>query len=192
MQKFLIVKENNLEFFMEFIELAKKRYSSRKYLNKKIEKDKIYKVLEAGRIAPSAVNFQPWQFIVIEDEANLKKLWETYDREWIKEAPVLIIICGDHKKSWKRKKDGKDHCDIDAAIAADHITLQATELGLATCWVCNFDKDKCSEILKLPENIEPIVILPLGYPADEVDVNRHEKLRKKIDEVVSWEVFQKA
>jgi nitroreductase len=174
---------------MEFIELAKNRYSSRKYLNKNIEKEKIYKVLEAGRIAPSAVNFQPWHFIIIEDEANRKKLWETYKREWIREAPVYIIICGDHKKSWKRKNDGKDHCDIDIAIAADHITLQATELGLATCWVCNFDKEKCSKILELPENIEPIVIFPLGYPADKVDVNRHNEQRMNINEVVSWEVF---
>lgn len=174
---------------MEFIELAKRRYSSRKYLNKKIKTDIIYKVLEAGRIAPSAVNFQPWHFIVVEEEANRKKLWETYGQEWIREAPVYIVICGNHKKSWKRKKDGKDHCDVDIAIAADHITLQATELGLATCWVCNFDKEKCSEILQLPDNIEPIVILPLGYPADKVNVNRHEESRKSVNEIVSWEVL---
>ncbi|MCK4662276.1 MAG: nitroreductase family protein [Bacteroidales bacterium] len=173
---------------MSFIELAKRRYSSRNYLNKNVEEEKIKQVLEAGRIAPSAKNSQPWHFIVISKKENLEKICECYKRPWLKEAPVIIAICGDHSKSWRRA-DGKDHCDIDISIAIDHMTLAATDIDLATCWICKFDVMKAAEILNLPDGIEAIAMLPLGYPADKVDVNRHDKLRKSFDEIVHWEKF---
>jgi nitroreductase len=101
---------------------------------------------------------------------------------------MYIVICSDLTKSWKRG-DGKDSSDIDAAIAADHITLAATSIGLATCWVCNFNKPKLSEVLNLPDHIEPIVILPLGYPDDAVDVEKHSEKRKSLKEIVVYEKF---
>ena len=110
----------------------------------------------------------------------------TYSRDWILEAPVIIVICGDHSKSWRRA-DGKDHCDIDAAIAVDHMTLAATELGLGSCWVCAFDSMQCHKVLKLPPHIETIVLLPLGYAADKGDPERHETKRKKMEEIVFWD-----
>jgi len=174
---------------MNFLELAKKRYSVRKFTNQVPEKEMLMKVLEAGRIAPSAVNFQPWYFVVINEKEALENIYSVYHRDWINEAPVVIVVCGDHKKSWKREADGKDFCDVDVSIAVDHMTLEATNLGMGSCWVCNFDKQKCVEVLGLPKNIEPIVILPLGYPADEVDENRHETKRKKIEEIVHWQRF---
>ncbi len=168
---------------MSFIDLAMKRYSCRDYQNKPVEKEKILQVLEAGRIAPSAVNFQPWHFIVIADQNVKSKVSEAYPRDWFKKAPVIIAVCGDHSRSWKRKDD-KDHCDIDAAIAVDHMTLAAVDCGLGTCWVCAFDAERCHQALNLPENLEVIVLLALGYPADE---NRHiEKKRKSLEEIVSW------
>ena len=173
---------------MEFIDLAKKRYATRSFLQKNVDEGKLLKVLEAGRIAPSAANIQPWHFVVIKDEENKQKIYSAYKRDWMMEAPIIIIACGDHSSSWKRV-DGKDHCDIDIAIAVDHMTLQAAELDLGTCWICIFDKKKCAEALNLPEHIEPIVILPLGYPADTVDVNRHSNKRKPIDVIVHWEKF---
>jgi nitroreductase len=173
---------------MEFIDLAKKRYSARSYLPKTIDDGKLLKVLEAGRVAPSAVNIQPCHFVVLKEEKNKQKIYSAYQREWIKEAPVIIIVCGDHSVSWKRK-DGKDHCDIDIAIAVDHMTLQAAELELGTCWICNFDKEKCSEALNLPENLEPIVILPIGYPADSTDTERHSTKRKPINAIVHLEKY---
>lgn len=97
------------------------------------------------------------------------------------------MICGDHNQSWKRKQDGKDNCDIDVAIAVDPMTLQATEIGMATCWICNFDKKKTTETLNLPSYLEPIVILPVGYPLDQPDPNRHVEKRKKIQDIVSFE-----
>lgn len=173
---------------MDFLDLAKKRYSVRKFTNQIPEKEKLMKVLEAGRIAPSAVNFQPWHFVVITEKDALENIYPVYHRDWFNAAPVIIVICGDHDKSWKRS-DGKDFCDVDVSIAVDHMTLEATNLELGTCWVCNFDKQKCIQALDLPKNIEPIAILPLGYPADEVDENRHETKRKKIEEIVHWQRF---
>lgn len=173
---------------MSFLELAKKRCSVRSYQDRPVEEDKLMQVLEAGRVAPSAVNFQPWFFVVLREEEQRKKVAETYARDWIKEAPVLIAICGDHGRSWRRP-DGKDHCDIDVAIAIDHMTLAAAELDLGTCWICNFDVMKCHKILNLPHQLEVIALLPLGYPADKADPGRHDSKRKKMEEIVHWNEF---
>jgi len=169
-----------------FIELAKRRFSSRKYLQKPVEDEKLLQVLEAARIAPSAANKQPWIFYVIKSEDKKNLISEAYHHDWLKSAPVIIVACADHDNAWIRS-DNKDHCDIDLAIAVDHMTLQATELGLGTCWICNFDPKKCREILKISKHIEPIAILPLAYPADSADANRHNQARKKLDEIVKWE-----
>ena len=171
---------------MNLQKVLKDRYSVRSYLTKEVEEEKLTKVLEAGQIAPSAVNYQPWHFIVVREPENHQKVSEIYHRDWFKEAPVYIIICGDHEQSWKRKEDGKDHCDIDVAIAVDHMTLQATELGLGTCWICNLYVDKCRDYFNLPKHIEPIAILSLGYPNEN---KMPVKKRKSFDEVVHWEKF---
>jgi nitroreductase len=173
---------------MNFLELAKHRFSSRDYKTQPVEEEKLIKILEAGRIAPSAANLQPWHFIVVRDKTNLEKIYSLYQREWFKNVLVVIIICGDHSVSWKRE-DKKDHCDIDIAIAIDHMTLQATELGLGTCWICNFDAKKCSEIFRLPNHIEPIALLPVAYPKDSADINRHQTKRKHFEQIVHWDRF---
>ena len=174
---------------MEFIQLAKLRYSCRNYDSKPVEQEKLDLVLEAGRIAPSAANLQPWHFIVVRQKENLDKIWKVYHRDWFMTAPCVIILCGDHYLSWKRK-DKKDHCDIDVAIAADHMTLQAADLSLGTCWICNFDVRLCSELFNLPSNLEPIVLLPLGYPLDQSDPDRHGSKRKPFKDIVSNEQFK--
>jgi nitroreductase len=171
-----------------FLDLAKSRFSLRSYLNKPVEDEKLNYVLEAARIAPSAANYQPWHFIVLKQHENREKIATTYNRPWFVQAPVIIIICGDHKAGWKRA-DGKDHTDIDIAIAVDHMTLAAEEMGLGTCWICNFNAQKAKEILDLPENIEPIVYLPLGYPGKEPDDRARHLVRKSLDEIIHWEKF---
>ncbi len=172
----------------KFLNLAKARYSVRSYLEKPIEEDKLQYILECGRIAPSAANYQPWHIIVVKDPAMRKKLGETYPRNWLLQAPVILVICGDHSVSWKRS-DTKDHCDIDIGIIVDHMTLAATDCGLGTCWICNFDDRKCSRILNIPAHIEPMVLLPLGYPADTETKSERHKIRKKIEEIVHHEKF---
>ncbi len=168
-----------------FLDIAKRRYSCRRYDPGPVESEKLDLILEAGRIAPSAVNLQPWHFFVIRDPDELEKICQAYHREWFRTAPCVIVICGDHSQSWKRK-DGKDHCDIDVAITTDHMTLQATELGLATCWICNFDPLKVREVLGLPGHLEPAVLLPVGYPLDEVDPERHQAKRKALSEFITF------
>ncbi|GAB7087383.1 nitroreductase family protein [Marinifilum fragile] len=171
---------------MDLRTIIENRYSVRSYQQKEVEEEKLIKILEAGQLAPSAVNNQPWHFIVVREPDNHAKFSEIYHRDWFKEAPVYIIVCGDHNIAWKRKEDGKVHTDIDATIAIDHMTLQATELGLGTCWICNFYVEKCREFFQLPEHIEPIAILSLGYPSDDTIPT---KKRKSLNEIVHWEKF---
>jgi nitroreductase len=150
-----------------------------------IDEKTISYLIETARLAPSAVNYQPWYFIVVREEEQRIQLQRCYPREWFAAAPLFIVVCGDHSQSWKRK-DGKDFCDIDAAIAIEHICLAATESGLGTCWVCNFDASICSEVLGLPDCIEPVAILPVGYPISEAFPSKN---RKNTAEIVKWEKF---
>lgn len=168
---------------MEFKSLITTRYSVRKYKPERLSEELLNEVLEAGRMAPTAVNYQPFVFIVINDPEKLKALYEAYPREWFAKAPQVIVICSDHSASWKRGHDGKDHADIDVAIATDHMTLRATELGLGTCWVCNFDPPKVSKALNLPGHIEPTVLLPIGRPEE---VEAPIKKRKPLSELVRF------
>jgi len=168
---------------MDFLELAKKRYSCRNYQDKQVEEEKLINVLEAARVAPSAKNLQPWHFVIVDQDDNLKELKDCYRGRWIDSAPMVLVACGDQKAAWHRS-DGKIHMDIDLAIAIDHLTLAATDNGLATCWVCKFDVMKCAEILQLPDGIIPVAMIPIGSPADEPDVKRHKHKRKALSEII--------
>jgi len=121
-----------------------------------------------------------------EDKEMLHKMHECYHREWFNSAPVIIVCCADKQDAWIRESDGKNHSDIDISIAIDHITLAAADLDLATCWVCNFYTDKVQELLNLPENIEPVALLSLGYCETKADMQGFEKSRKKIEDIVKF------
>ena len=167
---------------MNFLALARKRCSVRQYSDRSVEPEKMDYVLEAARLAPSAVNKQPWRILLIESEEKRQQLQSCYDREWFKQAPLYLIVCGNHEESWKRAEDGKDHVDVDVAILTEHLCLAAAEQGLGTCWVCNFNVARCKQLFDLPDDLEPIVLLPLGYPADE-SVFEGEKKRKALAEI---------
>jgi len=173
---------------MTFNNLITSRFSVRSYTSQKVDKNTLMEILEAARMAPSAVNYQPWHFIVVDEEEELSSLHEVYHRSWFREAPVCIVICADHSLSWKRKSDGKDFADIDAAIVIDHLVLKATELNLGTCWICNFNVEMAKQKLELPEYIEPIAIIPIGYTDSIPPV----KSRKELSEMVHWGKFKKA
>ena len=165
------------------LELANKRYSLRKFQDKQVEKEKLEKVIEAGRISPTAVNLQPLSYIAITNPELKGKVIDTYSKDWINNAPAIIIVCLDHSKSWKRK-DGKDHGDIDGGIAIANMTLAATDQGLGTCIVCNFDTDKLHDLLALPSHMEAIAMLPIGYPVRD-DIPK--KKRNDLEQIVVWE-----
>ena len=167
---------------MEFSELILKRYSVRAYKSDPIAEDKLSEVLQAARLAPTAANRQPFQLIVIHTQGREAELRRIYDRDWFAQPPILISICAIPSKAWVRR-DGKNYADIDVAIAMDHLTLAAANLGLGTCWVAAFDVAMAREILALPKNAEPIAFTPLGYPADKPGV----KDRKPLSELVRYE-----
>lgn len=173
---------------MEFLELCKQRYSVRDYTAQPVEREKLEYILEAARMAPSAVNFQPCVYIVVREKENREKLHECYHREWFTTAPCYIIIGADLSQSWKRKVDNKEFGEIDAAIAIEHICLAAAEQGLGSCWVCNFNPTQLKRDFKFPEHITPVAILSIGYPSDTI-CNQVSKVRKPITEIVRWEEF---
>jgi len=167
---------------MEFLELAKKRYSCRDYKSDPIEDDKLQQILEAARLAPTACNLQPFQLVVVHTKGREAELRRIYSSSWFIEAPLVICACGIPSESWKRR-DGKDYCEVDVTIAMDHLILAAANLGLGTCWIGDFSPDSAREILGLPGNVEPIAFTPLGYPADRPG----HKSRKSLDEIVRYE-----
>jgi len=170
-----------------FLDIAKKRFSCRSYLDKPVEKEKIRTIIEAARIAPSANNKQPWFFYVISEDKNLlSKVHQTYHREWFNDAPVVIVAFADKENAWIRGSDGKNHSDIDVAIAIDHMTLAAADLGLATCWICNFYVEKVKALFNLSKNFEPIALIPVAYCKTKTDINRFDKKRKKTEQIAKF------
>lgn len=168
---------------MNFKELSEKRFSVRSYSDKAISKEQLAYIMECAQLAPSAVNFQPWHFYIVTKEEDRKKLQQCYDREWFNTAPMYIICCICHNEEWVRKTDNKHHGDIDIAIATEHICLAATEQGLGTCWVCNFNVDLCHKLFNIPNNEEAAVLIPIGYPTDDIEVKP--KTRKALNEIIT-------
>lgn len=170
---------------MKFIELANKRRSVRQYSEREISDELLLQIAEAGRLAPSAVNYQPWIFYIIKSEDGMNKLHESYNREWFGKCKYAILVCADKSQAWIRSSDQKSHADIDASIAIDHMTLQAADLGIGSCWICNFDPETLKINFGLTDVLSPIAIISLGYPADE-SIWEQPKKRKDISQITEW------
>jgi nitroreductase len=166
---------------MKFSELVKTRFSVRAYKADAVEPEKLAAVLQAFRLAPTAANRQPIRLYVIETAKHKEVLARLYHREWFTQAPLVIGVVAVTGEAWTRR-DGKNYADVDAAIAFDHLILQATDLGLGTCWIAAFDPAVARELMSLPQGWEPICFTPLGYPADEP----RPKNRKNLDELVIY------
>jgi nitroreductase len=172
---------------MNFLELAKERCSVRRYGVKKVEEEKLLRILEAGRIAPTGANRQPQRMIVVQSEDGLERLKKAAN---VYGAPLAIIICGDHSVSWKRPFDGKDILDIDVSIVTDHMMLQAAELGLGSVWICYFKPEVIKSEFGLPEDVEPVNILAIGYPEGQVaPPDRHDKERRPLKDMVHYDRY---
>ncbi|MFA6820182.1 MAG: nitroreductase family protein [Bacteroidaceae bacterium] len=162
------------------LELCEKRHSVRKFSEKRITAEDLDYIMQCVRLAPSAVNYQPWKFLRVKDSER-EKIRQCYTNPWFAGAQDYLIACCDHEISWHRRQDGKDHGDIDMGIAVEHFCLAAAERGVATCWVCAFDAVLCTKLFDLPKNLEPVAFLPLGYPA--VDFVERERTRKVIEDL---------
>lgn len=159
---------------MNFKQLAQERCSIRKYLEKEVEQEKLETIFSIAQLAPSAANFQPVRYYILQsDQAK-----ETISKltKYTFNAPVWILVAYDSKVSWKNKYRGDDNGVIDCSIAITHIMLAATELGLGTCWVGSFDIDLAKRLYDLADNIQPVALLPLGYPdLSQADNPNHTK-----------------
>ena len=173
----------------DFLTLCRDRYSCRFfYTERPVADEDLQAVLEAARLAPSACNKQPWQFVVVRDEKARRALLGK-SRPTFVTAPVVVACCGIHDEAWHRPADGKDHTDVDLSIATEHICLAAAAAGLASCWICSFDTDAAREVLALPQGVECVALIPLGYADKEHYPDIPQKVRKPADEVISCEVY---
>jgi len=164
---------------MDFYEVIQGRRSVRKYKTDPVDDDKLQRILNAARLAPSAANRQPISFIVVRDDKIKRKLKDAYSQEWFYTAPVIICACTLSDKAWKRN-DGKAYVDVDAAIAMDHLILAATAEGLGTCWIAAFKPGIVKEVLNIPDDLEPLILTPLGYP----EIIPKPTYRKPLNEIV--------
>ena len=166
---------------MNFQQLCSARYSARKYSPEAVSASDLQYILECARLAPSAVNRQPWKILVVESEGAKARLRRTYGREWFATAPLYLVCLTDTRHCWQRGFDGKPHGDIDVAILAEHLCLAAAERGLGTCWVCNFDPDLLRQLFPTP-GFEAVAIVPLGHIAP--DCPARPKDRRPLEEIV--------
>ena len=173
---------------MEFLNLARDlRYSVRKFKDQPVEKEKLDLILEAGRIAPTACNYQPQRIMVIDAPAAYEKLKQCTPCHF--DAPVVLMICYDKTTVWKNKINGTVGGDVDASIVTTHMMLQAAALGLGTTWVGAFKLEKLRELFELPDFLVPVALLPVGYPADDAEPHPWHFARYDMDHSVFYNSF---
>ena len=166
---------------MDFYEAIRTRVSVRSYANRPVSEDAVQRILEAGRQAPSACNKQPWHLYVVRDESVRKALFQPEKQDWAGMAPVAIVACSRPGDAWVRWADNKNHADVDLAILFEHIVLAATAEGLGTCWICAFDPRHVRQVLRLPAELEPVAMTPVGYAAG----GTQPRSRKPLDTIVT-------
>jgi nitroreductase len=166
---------------MDFSELVKARYSVRKYANRPVEEDKLGAILEAARLAPTAANRQPFRLVAVEGETYIQAVAAAAGAyRWLASAPVILVACGMPEKAWKRG-DGFSALETDVAIVMTHAILQAADLGLGTCWIADFSPQVVRDALSLDENVVPLALTPLGYPADQPSPKRRRPLPELVE-----------
>lgn len=164
---------------LDFLKLAKERFSVRKFTNQKVEAEKIDLILDAASLAPTACNNQPQRILVLDSDKGLDKLKDCTNYHF--DAPLAFIVCYDNEVSWKRRYDDKDEGDIDASIVTCHMVLEIANLGLGCTWVGSFDPKTVREFYHLPNNVIPVAILPTGYKSEDAVPHplHNKRLRKK-------------
>lgn len=170
---------------MEFLEMARKRYSVRRFdTEKKIEQEKIERILEAARLAPSAHNFQSERILVLESAVSLQRLKECTPCHY--HAPLAFVISYDKNICWKREADGAPSGQIDASIAAVHMMYEAFEQGIGCTWVMGFNAPALKGEFNIPEELEPVAILVCGYPARDVRPSSRHGKRESLDVLIRY------
>ena len=188
---------------MDYMDISRQRRTIRKYSDRKVEQDKLDKVLEAGRWSPTAVNAQPQRIIILEGDEDLSKVREFcsfgFDKKYVEYAkecddkengglnfyygaPLVLMICYDTEACWKHPESGRSSGPTDATIVAVNMMLEATSLGLGTAWISYFDEERARELLNIPSSWQPSSMLYIGYPAEDIEMNPLGGKRKPLDE----------
>lgn len=172
---------------MEFEKLIADRYSVRKFKPEHLSKEVIDKILAAGHLAPTGCNFQPQRILILNTDESLEKLKSCTKCHF--NAPTAMLICHNKEESWRRRSNGELSSYVDASIVTTHMMLAAHNIGVGTCWVMAFEPDAMKENYNIPEHIDPVALLVMGYPADDATpLDMHYKFRP-MEDVVVYEKF---
>ncbi len=170
---------------MKVFDAMKARTSVRAYADTPVSDDSLDRILESARISPSAMNYQPWHFVVVKDPEKRKAMSKARYAGFLKESPVVIVGCGDKRRS-------PEWHVVDVTIALQNMVMTATAEGLGTCWIGSFDGELIRGLLKIPEHMEVVALLAVGHPRKKVDLMAaiaRSKSRKRLSEIVSHEEF---
>jgi nitroreductase len=171
---------------MEYTDLIRTRESVRNYNpDRPVPMKTLKKILDAGRMAPSACNYQPWKFLVISSSAMLNKVKACYLRDWFEDAPHILVVLGLRNQAWNRSYDGYNSVETDVAIAMTHIILAAENEGVGTCWIAAYNPVLLKEALNTGENQLIFGITPLGYPKPGFKKAMIKK-RKPLEEITEF------
>jgi len=173
---------------LDVFEAIKKRRSVRAYADEKVSEEDVGRLIEAARLAPSAGNIQPWEFVIVKDMETKRKLSEAaLNQTFIQKAPLVIVVCADlNRVSRGYSSRGKKLYSIqDTAAATQNILLAAQELGLATCWVGAFREKEVAKAVKAPRNLRPVAVVPVGHPAERPVAPP----KRSVNEIVHYETF---
>lgn len=172
---------------MEFSEVIHKRFSVRKFSSQPVEEAKIQMILEAARLAPTAVNKQPERILVLQSPKDMEKLAKC--TKYTFQAPCAIVVCADTGKAWVRPHDNENSGLIDASIVGTYIMLTICDLDLGTCWVGHFDPSAIAREFNLPAGMRPVAVFPFGYPAPDCQPSGFHFQRLPLDELVRYNTF---
>lgn len=172
---------------IDFLQLVRDRYSVRKFQEQPVSQEDLEKILLAGQLAPTGCNNQPFRVLVIQSGEALEKLRSCTRCHF--DAPTVLLVCSHSTECWKRPYDGKLSGDIDASIVTTHMMLEAASLGVGSCWVMHFNPSKLREAFAIPPELEPVALLPMGYPApDAAPLPLHSQTRS-LEELVCFDHF---
>lgn len=150
---------------MDFLQLAADRYSVRSFSGRPIEQEKMDRILKAGQLAPTAVNFQPQKIFILKSKEAIQKIRTL--THFAYDAPVVLLFCADTTKVWRSPTEhGYDTGEMDVSIVCTHMMLEVWELGIGPVWVRGFDSRQVAKAFDLPKHIKPVCLLPIGYPSE--------------------------
>ncbi len=172
---------------MEFEKLIAERYSVRNFVQKHLEKEDIEKILAAGHFAPTGCNYQPQRILVMNTDESVAKLKNCTKCHF--DAPCALLVCYNKNESWIRKYDDALSAPVDAAIVTTHMMLAAHNIGVGSCWVMHFDPQAMRENFNIPEEVEPVALLVMGYPAKDAQVHPFHSTFRPMEETVAYETF---